>query len=218
MTYLPSNRALLDRFRAGDRRALHEVYAHYAPGLARVLRASLSSRLRGGCAPPLELADAVQEVFARSFSEAGRLSYDGVKPFAAYLSGVAHNVVVDQLRRRQTAVDAQQTLAQAAQDGHGEAPPDLAAEEAEVGRLVASFIGGLEEQARGLYRVRYSEGRTQEDAARALGLSRIQVRRAELRFRRALLLHLKQHGYLEDVRLKGWGVAKPNTPGKQRGP
>ena len=206
-------------------RALEEIYTHYAPALARTLRGGFAFDWDGkqglfrGYGLPFELADALQEVFARAFSEASRLGYDGLNPFAAYLAGIAHNIAVDHLRKRRTAAAALGTLSESF--GPESSPaPDIAAEEAEAGRLLTSFVTTLDERERPLYQARFIDRLTQDAAASALGLSRIQVRRAELKLRRALLEHLKRNGYLEDTRITGWGLAesRPALPGRRRDP
>lgn len=221
MSYLPSNRALLERYRAGDVQALEQIYAHYAPGLARTLRGGFAvegvggGRKFGGYGLPLELVDALQEVFTRAFSEQSRLGYDGLSPFAGYLAGIAHNVVIDDFRRRATAAHAVGAAAEASEPEPATSP-ETAAEEAEAQRLLASFASGLGGADRQLYQARFTDHLTQEEAARALGLTRIQVRRAELKLRRALLDHLKRNGYLEEAQMTGWGLQPPSR--RRHGP
>lgn len=226
MPYLPSHRALLDRYRLGQPAALHEVYVHYAPGLARSLRAgfALDMQGRGGQFPgyglPLELADALQETFTRAFAESTRLAYDGLNPFGAWLMGIAHNMVVDHLRRRQTADAALQTLSECGEWQVNCTPaPDIAAEENEAGRLLEAFRSTLEARDHALFAARYERRLTQEEAARSLGLTRIQVRRAELKLRQKLLEHLKCNGFLQQTRITGWTLAEVRSglPGKGSG-
>ncbi len=223
MPYLPSNRALLHRFRVGETAALQELYMHYAPGLARVLRAGFAEpgkpRLPYG-GLPLELADAVQETFARAFSEQNRRAYDGLSPFGAWLTGIAHHLAVDHFRKRQTADALLQSRVTA--DEMAASPvlgPDVAAEENEAGRLLTIFRAALEAGERELFEARYEARLTQQQAADSLGLTRIQVRRAELKLRQRLLEHLKRNGFLEDARLTGWGVERLGAPvpGKRSG-
>lgn len=225
MPYLPSNRVLLHRYRLGQPAALEEVYVHYAPGLARSLRAGFSFDRQGqrgrfpGYGLPLELADALQETFTRAFSESTRRAYDGLNPFGAWLMGIAHNLVVDHLRRRQTADATLQTLS-ASGEWHGTTPaPDLAAEENEAGRLLAAFRSTLEAREFALFQARYEARLTQEETADSLGLTRIQVRRAELKLRQKLLDHLKRNGFLQGVRITGWSLAgfRSGLPGKGSG-
>lgn len=211
MSYLASNRQLLDGFRAGAPQALREVYAHYAPELARALPGKLSELAR-----PIELADALQETFTRAFSQKARLGYDGLKPYAAYLLGIARNVIVDNLRRRQLT---QAVLAEVSASGPDAEPPpspELAAEHAEAGRVVDNFVTSLNGTDRALYQARFADGKTQAEAAAALGLTRIRVRRAELRLRKRLLEHLKTAGYLEDIKMEGWAAVRLDAADPRR--
>lgn len=226
MPYLPSNRALLDRYRQGQPAALEEVYVHYSPGLARSLRAGFVFEMHGqrgqfgGYGLPLELADALQETFTRAFAEQTRLAYDGLNPFGAWLMGIAHNLVVDHIRRRQTGDAALQTLSASGEWQVNCTPaPDVAAEENEAGRLLATFRSTLEARDHALFAARYETRLTQEETARSLGLTRIQVRRAELKLRQKLLEHLKRNGFLQEVRMTGWtlGGFRSGLTGKGSG-
>ena len=104
---LVEDRALLDGYRRGDPAALERIYRAYAPDLARMLRHGFSFRSGGrmcrfhGVRSSFDLEDRVQEVFTRVFTEQGRLSYDGLTPFAAYLRTVARNLVIDDFRRKE---------------------------------------------------------------------------------------------------------------------
>lgn len=188
---------------------------HYAPGLARILRAGFadgSGRFSGG-GMPLELADAMQETFARVFSDQSRRAYDGLSPFGAWLTGVAHNLAVDHFRKRRTSEAVLQSLA--SPGGMAEAStgpaPDVAAEENEAARLLATFHASLEAGERLLFEARYEARLTQEETAASLGLTRIQVRRAELKLRLRLLDHFKRNGFLREVRITGWGLDRLPT-------
>lgn len=213
MPLLASNRKLLDAFRRGDPAALRDVYLYYAPGLSRSLRSAMSfeggsgTESFNGFVLPFELADGLQEVFARAFTDRARLSYDGLSPYGAFLAGIARNLVVDHVRRRAAgravAVGfAGQVAVQRPADA-----PDVASEEAEARRLLATFEAGLEPADAGLYRCRFGDGQTQEAAAVALGLTRIQVRRSEAKLRKRLLEFLKDRGYLENSAPRAWGLA-----------
>lgn len=224
MPYLLSSRALLERFRAGDRAVLADVYQRYAPELVSYLRGTFSVEWGGeevrvpGCATPFSLLDVVHEVFTRAFSGQARLTYDGLKPYGAYLTGIAHNVVVDQLRRRTFAEQAHDQVERHVAPGDS-VSPQAALEEAEADRLFQQFLQTLQGLDRDVYEARFVGARGQEEAAKVLGLSRIQVRRSERRIRQRLLEHMKANGYLENFRFEGWGLTleRGPSPGKQRG-
>lgn len=110
MTTLPEDRDLLDGLGRGDETALADVYRQHSPRVVDALRLGFSFQSSGkrrrfkGFSDPLELESFVQEVFLRAFSERARLAYDGLRPFEPYLLTVARNIVIDELRRRRTAV------------------------------------------------------------------------------------------------------------------
>jgi len=84
MPLLRTDRALLDGFRAGAPEALGTVYWEYVRKVERLLSAGFEvrgrvTRVGGACRQPDDLADLVQEVFVRAFSEKGRRAYDGLR-------------------------------------------------------------------------------------------------------------------------------------------
>jgi RNA polymerase sigma-70 factor, ECF subfamily len=213
MPYLPANRQLLDDFRAGNSAAIADVYKHYAPGLAQFLKNGFPFEFRGsagrfrGFKSPLELSECVQEVFARALTQDARLAYDGINPYSAYLAGIGRNYVLNEFRRRRNAAEA---LSGAQLDvlPQGVIQPDLDFEESEAVRLVGEFTASLTGPESNTYRVRFLEGKTQNEAAAALGITRIQLRRVERRIRKGLFDHLQARGYLEDLGFKGWGLVR----------
>jgi RNA polymerase sigma-70 factor (ECF subfamily) len=194
-----------------------EVYRHYAPGLARFLRNGFPFEFGGapgqfrGFRSPLELSECVQEVFARALTQEARLGYDGINPYAGYLAGIARNYVLNEFRRRRNAAAA---LSGAPLDvlPEGVAQPDLDLEESEAARLVSEFTARLSGGEGSVYQARFLDGKTQEEAATALGMTRIQLRRIERRIRVGLFDHLKARGYLEDLSFKGWGLVRTQKP------
>ncbi len=203
---LVTDRALLDGFRAGRPEALKAVYLHYRPRLLDALRAGFSFRSGEvwmrfrGYHSPFELEQAASEALARALLPAARASYDGLHPFADYLFGIARNLVLNELRRNDllVPVGGDEELAPAAAGGLALAPePTL--EEREIERLLAAFLAEASPVERGLFELRFRDGEKQDDAARALALSRVQVRRVEYKLKRRLLAYLKKHGYLADV-------------------
>src|SRR5262245_56542135 len=110
MSLLLEQRALLDRFRRGERLALEEVYRHYAPEVAAFLQRGFTFMSGGrhlrfaGYRQPFDLDNALQETFVRAFKESARLGYDGLNPYKSYLLAIARNLVLDELRRREVAM------------------------------------------------------------------------------------------------------------------
>jgi DNA-directed RNA polymerase specialized sigma24 family protein len=105
MPLLKTDRALLDLFREGAPDALGKVYCEYVRKVERLLSAGFESRspgtrVAGAYRHPDDLADLVQDVFLRAFSEKGRRAYDGLRDYGPYLYAIARNVLVDWARVR----------------------------------------------------------------------------------------------------------------------
>jgi DNA-directed RNA polymerase specialized sigma24 family protein len=95
---------LLRAFRAGDRAALETVYRAYVDKVAGIIRFGFSASAKGGAIVslgdrPQEIADVVQEVFARSFARSAREAFDAGRDYGPYVYTVARNVVIDWVRR-----------------------------------------------------------------------------------------------------------------------
>jgi RNA polymerase sigma-70 factor (ECF subfamily) len=185
---------LLERFRAGERSALTEVYLAYVDRVAQIVRhgfwvASRGVRIAGARAS--DVPDLVQEAFARAFAEAGRLGYDGLRDYGPYLAAIARNLLVDWARRRG------RELSLAAL---GEEPlPAIPAEElpyadAKTMQVVEAYLAGLEPLLASVHRARYLDGLPQREAAERLGISRQRLRTCEEKLRRGLRKALRRGG------------------------
>lgn len=194
------DRGLLQRFRDGEPTALAEVFRTYTGALTRMLRAAHRSST-------LELENTVLEVFARAFEPRARLSYDGIRPYEAFLMGIARNVLLEQARSRESPAGMAEELEAQLEASTSERPMgvDELMEDREVEQLLESFRAELSEQDRRLYELRFTQGVAQEAAADAMGLSRIQLRRREVQLKRSLLAFLKEKGYLREMEASGWG-------------
>jgi RNA polymerase sigma factor (sigma-70 family) len=184
---------LLQRFRDGERSALETVYVAYVDAVARVVASALR-RYCGGADRPhgwrdvaAELPDLVQEVFTRAFERGARLRFDGVREYAPYLTAIAHNIVVDYLRRRQRLVidDLTPFVGEIAIQGQS---PDHADDFAhsQIVALVAEYVAGLPSELRQVHEALYVQGLSQRQAAEALGLGRQVVRTLESRLKEGL--------------------------------
>jgi RNA polymerase sigma factor (sigma-70 family) len=185
---------LLRAFRAGDTAALEAVYWAYVDAVAHVVRrgAALASDAHVRGAPVEDWGDLVQETFTRAFAERARLAYDGLRPYRPYLLTICRNLLADWMRRRGRELPtdfADEAVAQPS----GEAPSEPAATLA-PGELavVEQFLAGLDGALADVYRQRYVVGASQEEAARALGLSRQRVRTLEAKLRDGLRRALKK--------------------------
>lgn len=209
MTLLVENRELLARFRAGDRAALDQVYRHHVDSVSKFLRAGFVYSTSGqptsfsGFSSPSELEAAVQEVFARAFAPRARLAYDGLRPYAGFLIGIARNITLDDLRRRarrgEVAV-APEAIELAAADDDSTLEARTAPESLDQRRareLVARFLADeCDDRDRQLYQLRFDEELPQTRTAERAGLTRIQVRRWEKGFKGRLLRYLKRADFV----------------------
>jgi RNA polymerase sigma factor (sigma-70 family) len=189
---------LLARFRQGHCTALEAVYSACVEGVTRVVQAVASSyrtptgkRFRFGRA---ELADLVQEVFARAFSPESRLRYDGDRAYEPYLGQIARNVVVDHWRvvRRQVPFDVVPLLealsleTDAVADERWTDQQDIA--------VVERCLASLDPEVRQVHEALYVRGLSQREAAAALGLGRQAIRGIEARLRADVCRELERNG------------------------
>lgn len=196
----------LKAFREGRQEVLAALFQAHANAVAARLR--FAQRLSGSRLFPSasDVEGAVLEVFARAFAPRAREAFDGVRPFDGYLLGIARNVVLEAARRGRREGDHDDAqLAVLADDA---VPPDVAAELGELDALLGRFRGELSAELQGVYDARFVEHRSQEAAADALGLTRIQLRRRERDLKVLLVAFLKKHGYLEGGTLKGWSLTR----------
>lgn len=192
-----------------------EVYRQHVPSLHRLLRAAafrgpLFSSLRA----PSELENTLLEVFARAFEPRAREAYDGVRPYEAFLMGIARNVLLENARRREDSVGGE--LTEVVDTALADDLTDVQAllEDREVTRLLETFRRELNGENAQLYELRFVEGLSQEQAAERMGQTRIQLRRREHKLRTSLLAWLKQHGYLTELTQSGWGFVKSGDEGR----
>lgn len=204
MTLLLQDRELLDAFREGRRAALERVYRHYVTEVATFLKRGFTYTSASGPTTcpglqrPSDLDNAIQDVFVRAFEPRTRGAYDGLRPYRFFLLGIARNVAFKELERRAVqgarhapVEDVEETLA---------APPPAAEEtiHARRGReVVGAFLAQCGEQDRRLVALRYDEGLSLEATGRAAGLTKIQVRRWDAKFRARLERYLRRMRYLE---------------------
>jgi RNA polymerase sigma factor (sigma-70 family) len=182
---------LLRRFRSGDRDALARVYGHYVARVEALIRRGLALTGAGPRGAHADLADLVQEVFMRAFSESARKGYDGARPYGPLLMTLTRNTLVDFLRRRrrEEPIDAA-TIERLSDREIGEDGLDVPWAEPLTMALVERYVAGLPEPEHAIYVQRYALGRSQLQAADALGLTRQQVRTLEEHVRAGLAREL----------------------------
>ena len=161
---------LLSRFRTGDKEVLELVFSTYRDDLVRFLVARYRlSRF--------DLMDVLSETFCLALSPRQRDAFDPSYKYFTYLVGIARNVARTHLR-------------QMGRMQSGEVPegstrgPEVRQEAAE---LVEKVLEPFSERERSAVMMTLLERRTQESAARHLGVDRNWVKRAVLRARTRLL-------------------------------
>jgi RNA polymerase sigma factor (sigma-70 family) len=224
---LSEDRALLDRFRRGERDALGRVFSHYAPHVASLLKSGFgfnagNQRIRfGGYGRVFELEDALQETFKRAFSERARMSYDGLRPYAGYIAVIARNLVIDQYtsRRRELLHFTFDDSDSPELDDSGAvaiARPEREALDSELRTLVASFRADLDEREQTVFTLRFDEGLSHAAITEQTGLSASQLKTTEAKLRTSLLKHLKRHGYLDGHSARVTPLANPTPSGENQ--
>jgi RNA polymerase sigma factor (sigma-70 family) len=183
---------------------LAQVYRDHVREVALCLRRGFMYSSGGqptrfpGVRSDVELESHLQEVFTRAFAPRARLAYDGLHPYRAFLIGIARHVVLDQLRRhaRHGEVLAAPEVLETTVDDGNETIAD--SEDAQRGRsLVLAFLEReCDDRDRTLYALRFERELSQVETGAAAGLTRIQIRRWERRFRERLLRFLKRADYV----------------------
>jgi RNA polymerase sigma factor (sigma-70 family) len=212
---LSTDRALLDRFRAGDPEALRTVYWEYVRKVERLLGAGFDlrggeGRVKGVGRQPHDLADLVQDVFLRAFSEQGRRGYDGLRDYAPYLYTIARNVLVDWWRARGREAPAPWSELSQALDTAPPKEPPAPWDNPITMSVVEDYLASLTEPLRTLHRLRHQETLSQEETARRMGVSRQTLRTLEQRLRAGLAAALEQAGIHPDC--------QPNLPAPRSDP
>ena len=180
MTIFADNAALLRRFRAGETRALCEVYRHYIHAVKTAIRCcARASHARAGAR--LEVADIVQDVFMKAFSERARLAYDARLPYKPFLLAVARNALVDELRRQSREVRLDESSIDCVATAGAAPDEQLPWVDPQLTTVVARHIAQLNAKERAIYYERYVHDRSQLQTATVLALSRQQVRTLESR-------------------------------------
>jgi RNA polymerase sigma-70 factor (ECF subfamily) len=192
----PEDAALLRRFRQGERDALERVYWAYVDRIESVVRHGFyliqkeGLRIEGARAD--EVADLVQETFARAFSERARLAYDGVREYGPFLVTITRNLLIDRARKLGRELSFEQ-LGEDRDDTEAPEPEAAWADEATM-NVVRQYLAALPDELRGVHEQRYVRGLSLEQAARALGISRQQLRTLEKRLRDGLAQHMERAG------------------------
>ena len=207
MTLLVNDTALRNAFRAGETAALTKVYTEYARSLFAMLHKGFPVESGGkrfmfrGYKEPWRLENAVQEIFARAFTESARGAYDGLRPYKNYLMTIARNYVVDGFRKdlkERAVLDdlPEYRMAELPDSPHAE-DPEAAAITRRLKEETAKFTDGLDRDDRALFDARFVEGRSVESCSEYLNISEYRVKRDEKRIRKAFFVFMRQRGFFE---------------------
>ncbi len=201
---LTTNRVLLDAYRRGEPWALKTVYRAYVERVTAMIAAGFqvrdgARRFRcSGVQRRFDLEVIVQDTFTRAFAESTRGRYDGLRPFAAFLRGIARHACLDWVRA-QSAQRATPTASPEPAPALGP-EPHAAIEGHELEGLLLEFVGGLDDERRSLFELRFRDQEPQAQTARTLGITRIRLRRMEAKLKRDLFSFLRGHGYFTHFR------------------
>ncbi|WP_346320480.1 RNA polymerase sigma-70 factor [Chitinophaga sp. YIM B06452] len=160
-----SGKELLERMKRGDEDAFTSVYRQYHPSLyVYILRY---------CKIPSLAEDLVHDVFLKIWEIRGRI--DPERPFTAYLYKIARNHVFKTLQKVATdRVLREQVLAQL---NGGEAVQPGQLDTKEYDRLFHEALNHMPPQRLNVFRLCRQEGRSYDEAAEILGISRNAVKK-----------------------------------------
>ena len=184
--------ACLARGRAGDEKAILELFHYMHPHVAKIVQSNL---------PPRESAeDLIQQVCVKIISHLNQFS--GKVPFLHWVSRIAVNTCLNQIRhekRRPEVRLADLSEDEAAVVEHLAAVPDEldASDHVAAKEIVDKLLGALKPPDRLLMRLMYLEGRHVDEIAALTGWSRslIKVRafRARAQLRRCYSSLMKEN-------------------------
>lgn len=194
MPIFRGNPELLGRFREGQRGALEEVYRAYVDKVGQIFRFGFkvpgaAVNVVGLCRRPGDVADAVQEVFAKSFTESARRAFDGKRDYGPYLFAIARNLLVDILRKGGHEIPVGSIPGEVFESVAVTADEEPYADDATVA-IVRRYLATLEGDLKRVHAARYVEGLSQRVAAAQLGMSRQTLRTLEGRLRDGLRAEL----------------------------
>ena len=177
----------LQRFRAGDRPYLEQVYFAYVDEVEGYVRRFLGTCGRGGGARP-DVGDLVQEAFVRAFGEKARHAFDGQREYGPFLGALVRNLMIDWARKKGRELPTQDL------DQFPEAPPPSEREWADPATMaeVNAYLSELPAELSKVHEFRYVQCRSQEETCSALAISRQTLRTREKHLRDGLRRRLNR--------------------------
>jgi RNA polymerase sigma factor (sigma-70 family) len=209
MAVFENNRALLERFRRGERDALTEVYEYYVDQVATLARRGFTMESQGHVyvrgADPEGEHELVQETFAKAFAERARASYDGLRPYRPFLLRITKNLMIDRYRQEKRLGQREGSSSAGDIDEILEGKVELAVREdphedlhwKRLSEATREFLAEQSQEVQDVVRLRFEEAGSQDAVAQALGISRRRVRTLEARIQKQLHKHLKSAGLVE---------------------
>jgi RNA polymerase sigma-70 factor, ECF subfamily len=170
----------VERARRGDVAAWSKIYEAHHPAVYR--------RLRYLCGDPAVAEELAQETFARAMAHHAR--YDGRRPFAGWLFGIALNIARKHHRKRGNTSRAMQGLRDMTPAGSADDPAGTHLRR-ERSRMLYELLDELPDRWREAFVLREIEGVSMAEAVEALGISAsnvaVRVARARARIRDELV-------------------------------
>jgi len=189
---LSSDRDLLERFRAGDRRALEAVFMAYE-GLVRCI-ATQGFGSFTGFRNLADTDDAVSSTFEAAFETRARLAYDGLKPYRYYLGGISRNVIRTMCRKSGREIPMEETPERDDIAG-ASSIPEAATEAREDAALVARFRAYLGDPRQvAVFEGYFGRGLSEATLAQELGVNRYRIRLHLSRNRKQMQRFLREEG------------------------
>lgn len=169
-----SDDELIQRTRAGDRRAYGELVERYRAAVVRRAQAILRD--------PIAAEDAAQEAFVRAYAYLA--SYDDQHRLYTWLARIVTNVCLSQLSTQQWHMLPLERAFLRPSDSLADDDPELAALASERVRALQAAVAGLPAKYRDVLILRYWHDLAYDDiaqmTAQSLGAVKTQIRRARL--------------------------------------
>lgn len=186
----PAGSEWVERARRGDVGAWSVVYeTHYG---------AVHRRLRYLCGDAAVAEELAQETFARAMAHHAR--YDGRRPFAGWLFGIALNIARKHHRKQGNKSRAMQRFQEVASSVGGVGSPDDPAGRhlrRERSRMLYELLDELPERWREAFVLREVEGLSMTEAAECLGITTANVAARVARARARIREELVRRGWAE---------------------
>jgi RNA polymerase sigma-70 factor (ECF subfamily) len=170
--------ALVDLAKAGDAAAFGELYDHYVTSIFRFVYYRVGSR---------HLAeDLTADTFLRAMRAIDRFTWQG-RDFGAWLTTIARNLVADHFKSGRVRLE---TLIDAVPDRPTPNGSDVDVLGRLTNQILYEAIGRLSPEQRDCLLMRFTEGMSIAQTAKAFGRSEGAIKQLQLRAVRALATHL----------------------------